>query len=54
MKKLQEQIAGLEKRIRELEARPPMIVYPPVIVPVAPAPPIPYQPDPWWMPIIIC
>lgn len=45
-----EKIEELEKRIKELEARP--IMYPPVYVPypVYPAPVAPYQPYTPWQP----
>lgn len=52
-----DRIAELERRVRELEARPPQIVHVPVHVPVyVPAQPAwtPAWPNYPWSPIITC
>lgn len=59
MSKLTDRIEELEKRVRELEARPtyhppvyvPYPVYPAPVLPVVPYPwhPVPYWPQPTWV-----
>jgi hypothetical protein len=47
MSSLKERVEELERRVRELEARPPMIVYPPIVLPMPQPTPYPHFPSPF-------
>jgi hypothetical protein len=53
-RELLKRIAALEQKVRELEARPPVVIhnYPPPVQPVQPTY-LPLQPFPSW-PIVTC